>query len=397
MTDVLVPHPYALLVVDRTQERPDRVRLYCPVPGKQLRETRISQQPDPELFALLVQIAEAETIGDLECTEAQAEFLVSIGYLVTEDEVAQLSFPCTLDIALLQGLPKRVVEPQVAAQDVEVNPTLAAEVGRDEAWSPHASAVRNLFPARRIWLEDPRTGQRVPFGRSSLVERLLERGTGALASLDERDRRLLQLAGALVPGSARDAAVRWSLEIDTARDAFSRDRYCAVRNVIPPLQLAALRLHYRSLLAKSCFAFGDAQVDRRYWRYQERIARFYHHLLVPITSRIAGRPVKPSYAYFASYVPGAVLERHIDREQCEVSISLLVDCSPEPEDVSGWPIFVESPSNPGRVVAIDQGPGDALFYKGCEVYHHRDALPEGRTSTSLFFHYVPEESTARRD
>jgi hypothetical protein len=351
------------------------------------------------LFGLLLQIAEAETLNEIECSEEQANFLVSVGFLVAAEDVAQTTFPCTLDFPLLDGLPKRIDQPKAGLEDVVVNHTLAAELERDDSWSHLAPLVRRSFPARRVWLNDPRTGQRVPFGRSPLADRLLERGPGFLAELgDARASTLLRMAGAVMePGNEKTAAESWSRTIAAAHDSFARDRYCAVRDVIPPLQLAALRLHYRSLIAKGCFPFGDSQVERRYWGHQDRIARFYHWLLAPLTSRIAGRPVKPSYAYFASYLPGAVLKRHVDREQCEVSISLLIDYSPDPDDVSDWPIFVESPSNPGRVVAIEQGPGDALFYKGCEVPHHREALAQGRTSTSLFFHYVPVEFTSPLD
>jgi hypothetical protein len=399
MADVLVPHPYAFLTVDRPQGVPDQVRLYCPVPGEQLRETHVRKHPDADLFALLLQIAEEQTLNRIECSEEQADFLMSVGFLVAAEDVAQITFPCTLDYPLLDGLPKRIQQPKASAKGVVVNPTLAAERENDVVSSHLALAARRLFPAQRVWLDDPRTGQRVPFGRSPFTDRLLERGTEYITELDDaRAITLLLMAGAVTdPEAKTSVAESWSRTIDAAHDSFARDRYCTVRDVIPPLQLAALRLHYRSLLAKGCFALGDSQVERRFWKHQDRIARFYHQLLTPLTSRIAGRPLKPSYSYFASYLPGAVLKRHVDREQCEISISLLIDYSPDPDDVSDWPIFVESPSNPGRVVAIEQGPGDALFYKGCEVPHHREALAEGRTSTSLFFHYVPVEFTSPLD
>src|SRR5439155_112893 len=39
-------------------------------------------------------------------------------------------------------------------------------------------------------------------------------------------------------------------------------------------------------------------------------------------------------------------------------------------------------------VAVFQGIGDGLVYRGPEVPHWRDRLPDGHTSTSIFFHYV---------
>ncbi|XYH93508.1 hypothetical protein ACMHYB_37430 [Sorangium sp. So ce1128] len=38
-----------------------------------------------------------------------------------------------------------------------------------------------------------------------------------------------------------------------------------------------------------------------------------------------------------------------------------------------------------------QAPGDVLLYKGAELPHFRGALPDGRASTSILFHYVPAD------
>ena len=57
-------------------------------------------------------------------------------------------------------------------------------------------------------------------------------------------------------------------------------------------------------------------------------------------SQVAGVAVKPSYAYFASYREGAELEIHRDRQQCEVSISFLIDYVPSPDGASPWPLWV---------------------------------------------------------
>src|SRR5262249_44129453 len=92
-----------------------------------------------------------------------------------------------------------------------------------------------------------------------------------------------------------------------------------------------------------------------------------------------------SYVYFASYFGGALLNRHIDRPQCEHSISLLLDYTPEPLGRSGWPLFLDAPR--GRV-RLDQAIGDAVVYCGRELPHFRRALPASHTSTSFFFHYV---------
>jgi len=95
--------------------------------------------------------------------------------------------------------------------------------------------------------------------------------------------------------------------------------------------------------------------------------------------------VKPSYVYFGSYLSGAELKKHTDREQCEFSVTVCLDFSPEPELATSWPIRLDTPEGP---VKVYQALGDGLVYRGPRVPHYRHVLGEGLTSTSIFFHYV---------
>jgi hypothetical protein len=40
-------------------------------------------------------------------------------------------------------------------------------------------------------------------------------------------------------------------------------------------------------------------------------------------------------------------------------------------------------------VAVHQAPREGVFFRGMEVYHHRERLPEGQSSTSIFFEFEP--------
>jgi hypothetical protein len=104
----------------------------------------------------------------------------------------------------------------------------------------------------------------------------------------------------------------------------------------------------------------------------------------------AGEPVKPSYVYMASYKAGAILEAHTDRVQCDYSVTLCLDYSPDPRATTPWPLYLHKKS--GKVTVF-QAIGDALLYRGCQIPHSREALPEGHTSTSIFFHFVREDFT----
>jgi hypothetical protein len=102
-------------------------------------------------------------------------------------------------------------------------------------------------------------------------------------------------------------------------------------------------------------------------------------------SAVAGQPLKPSYVYLASYLSGAELKKHTDREQCEFSVTFCLDFSPEPALETPWPIRLDTTAG---TVTVYQAIGDALAYRGTRLPHYRRMLPEGQTSTSIFFHYV---------
>jgi hypothetical protein len=149
--------------------------------------------------------------------------------------------------------------------------------------------------------------------------------------------------------------------------------------------VSALRRYYRRLIRTDKFELGDMQSPLRYIAHNEPVACFFHHQLTHVVNEIAGQPLKPSYVYFSSYMGGAKLPKHVDREQCEVSITFCLDYSPEPEHQTAWPIHLHTPV--GKTTVF-QAIGDGLFYRGRELPHSRDRLPDGHSSTSIFFHYV---------
>jgi len=175
---------------------------------------------------------------------------------------------------------------------------------------------------------------------------------------------------------------------------FKDKGYAPVGQMIHPFHISALRRYYRYLIRTGGLPLGDAQSSRRYVAHNESVARFFHHQLASTVSAIVGEPVKPSYVYLASYQGGAQLEKHTDREQCEFSVTLCLDYSPEPRRETPWPIHLHTTS--GRVTVF-QAIGDGLVYRGRELPHARDPLPPDHTSTSIFFHYVRENFSGSLD
>ena len=258
---------------------------------------------------------------------------------------------------------------------------------------PPLDGLLRGFPL--AWIEDPGTGIWAPFwARGEWVDvlRSLHAGRRAPSGLRPNVRHALAVAHVLVPPDYEQGRrATWEGIRRDAGAQFKTHGYAIVRNLIHPVHIAAMRRYYRALVASGRLPVGDKQVAERHRLNSEPVGMFFHPQLVDLVSRIAGEPVKPSYVYFASYPPGSALPRHVDREQCEFSISLLVDYSPEPEGPCGWPLFLEDSDQPENRAAADLGVGDVVFYRGRQLVHYRDRLPDGHRSSSLFFHYLPRD------
>jgi len=206
---------------------------------------------------------------------------------------------------------------------------------------------------------------------------------------------VLGWAKILIPeGETRLSVQRWQTVAAQSASIFGRNRYARVAGLLHDFHIDALRKYYRRLIRVGGMYLGDAQTARRYAYHNEPVTRFFHHQLTDTICQIGGERVKPSYAYTVSYRGGAELEKHTDREQCEFSLSLLIDYPPERELESPWPLCIESGTH---TVEVTQKVGDAFLFCGRELPHFRRKLPEGFTSTSMLLHYVPEDFAGSLD
>jgi hypothetical protein len=207
-------------------------------------------------------------------------------------------------------------------------------------------------------------------------------------------RSILESAGILA--SAESIAQRAEREqsLEKAAELFRKKGYAVLRGLIHPFHIAALRRYYRYRIRTGTIPLGDGQSSRRYAAYNDPVARFFHQQIALSLSLVAGEPVKPSYVYLASYLSGAGLKKHVDREQCEFSITLCLDFSPEPDLASPWPIRLDTAAG---TVTVYQALGDGLAYRGTRLPHYRSKLGKGQTSTSIFFHYVAADFAGSLD
>jgi Rps23 Pro-64 3,4-dihydroxylase Tpa1-like proline 4-hydroxylase len=99
----------------------------------------------------------------------------------------------------------------------------------------------------------------------------------------------------------------------------------------------------------------------------------------PEISHILEETVLPTYCYSRVYSNGDILERHSDRKECEISLTLHLDSD------KSWPIYIVDPK--GNEKKVNLNPGDAMMYLGCDADHWRHQY-DGQYYTQVFLHYV---------
>jgi hypothetical protein len=307
-------------------------------------------------------------------------------------------FHCLLDELPLHLIPQRQLYSQrrwqnLAPQELFFNPRCSVlPAGRVPAeLEPHRHLLKNFnLQGAVAWVRNPATGFPHPFWLGPRLETAVSRlraGEPVPGSIPADVRFLLAGAGILTAENQAERRLAEGAEIARKGAHFFRENgYAPLGHLIHPFHLAALRRYYRHAIRRGAIRLGDEQSSRRYVAHNESVARFFHHQITNAVGAIVGEAIKPSYVYLGSYLSGAELKKHTDREQCEFSVTLCLDFSPEPELATSWPIRLDTPEG---TVKVYQALGDGLVYQGTKMPHYRHRLAEGYTSTSIFFHYVP--------
>lgn len=365
------------------------IEVVAPVRGGPLRVSTVAREEDPESFGVLARVvARGDGDVEVELDEGAWERLEEIGVLVPAGALSRVvRFGCSAFEAERAAV--------VPRGRLRVNETFRCEEQVEALLEAGSLIGRNAYPFADSsgWVRVEHAGAPLPSlysldGEEGAILQGLSAGGAVPEEVTEEQVAALAAAGVLVDpieyAKVRSEQSEVRLE---AAERLARDRWVVLPSLIHPFTLTALRRHYRDLVGEGHIPFGDAQVALRYGAYDEPLARVLLCQLTSLVSEMTGEAYKPSYAYFASYRGGATLAPHRDRDVCELSISLLVDYAPEPRGCSPWPLWL---GVPGKAVAVEQGLGDGLLYRGRELTHYREALPEGHESTSLFLHYVPE-------
>lgn len=189
----------------------------------------------------------------------------------------------------------------------------------------------------------------------------------------------------------------------TRNESFDRDGYFVIKDLWDPKELFCKPPEKKGQYGYTGKSYERFQYDpveqqvngstSRYWYPQYR--HIHSGIRLKLEEKI-GRKLYNTYYYDRYYNPGQNLNLHVDRDACEISVTVHVGTNLRKEDAD-WPIWIKTVSGDHRAVVLQAG--DGMVYKGCERPHWREPLRKRKRDTLLmrnrnlyyhqiFFHYV---------
>ena len=160
-----------------------------------------------------------------------------------------------------------------------------------------------------------------------------------------------------------------------------KNGYEVVNNFITP-SFADYLKNYFTLIAENgeCIE-GDYQAPDSHCIYGDPAFDTLMVMTSSIVEEKINRKVIPQNSYARIYFKNSILKEHLDRPECEVSVTLSLGG----EYDNLWPICIKDYEDRTNCIELDKG--DAMIYYGHDLKHWRNKF-DGVSQYQLFFHYV---------
>lgn len=339
-----------------------------PVPGQGMQRVGIGQQSPPNAQAMfnhlfasgiletLALILQSSQVSAADIPPEHLKTLLHLGLLVpTELDLPERTYCCALP-----AFPDTPVCSAYLQTEQALPPALHGQF----EWPYVFSQARPI-----LWVDDPRTHLLWPYWLAPAVQ--------AEAPAVDTGHTDLSFQGLCSPNL--------DFSLADIQGQLQRQGFAVLSQIVPSLQQQALRQYLRHLTAGGYFDQGSVQVPLRNVIHNEPVMFFILGQLTQLLNAVLPAPVKPSYTYLADYLGGAVLEKHVDREQCLWNVSLALDASPDPAVVEDWPIWLHVGA---EAEPVSLRIGDAVLYSGSRIPHWREPLPLGQRVCMGLFHFV---------
>lgn len=165
-----------------------------------------------------------------------------------------------------------------------------------------------------------------------------------------------------------------------SQDLFYRDGYIVVRNFVNVDVCKKISDYIKHMYEQGGNFRTDGQCPLSDSAYGLPLLDLVLQKLAKNVSSITGTEVLPTYSYTRIYRTGEVLHKHVDRQSCEISLTLTLEYNAD----TIWPIYFY---HNGKEVRASLDVGDAVIYRGTELPHWRNEFI-GNYHIQAFFHYV---------
>lgn len=164
-------------------------------------------------------------------------------------------------------------------------------------------------------------------------------------------------------------------------DIFEKNGNVKVSQFIDDLTLSTISHYLEYKIRRGEWVEEKVWDQSKYGYYADPLIEVLLEKCRDEVGEIIGKELISTYSYARVYQPGEQLEPHIDRESCEISVTVNVAYKGLPS-----PIYMKY---------ADRGPqehilnnGDAVIYKGCEATHWRQPLQNDQLVVQFMLHYV---------
>lgn len=159
---------------------------------------------------------------------------------------------------------------------------------------------------------------------------------------------------------------------------FRKQKFVLLKNMLPP---EFVELIHRQQLANLNNSVMQHQPEmKRYAVNDLPVSVMANYQLAGLISRVTGRAVIPTYTCAIHYLSGGFIAPHVDRKQNELSITFSLAITP-----AGGRSAVYAGESEHEMSSFDLETNEGLLYRGAEVTHARDTVPDGYTVDQTIF------------
>lgn len=165
---------------------------------------------------------------------------------------------------------------------------------------------------------------------------------------------------------------------------FNDDGYVVVKNFLDPQSVATISQYLENSMNRYPenyqTGYSDVSDNKISW-YADPLIQVVLKNSLHDVEEITNLQLFPSHSFTRIYQKGDELRPHVDRGECEISVTCHIATKGNP-----WPIYMKAHGKEPVIHYL--APGDACVYKGCEVVHWRNKAVDTDINVQIMLHYV---------